>query len=179
MKPPQRRRDLHSSGEEHSKAMAFAGTTQKCMACEKTVYLVEKLTADNRIYHKACFRCHHCKGTLKVNHWLFCPFCPWLVKEMKLRDWSCWSAFSSATTIPLRECFIAGHTLISSLRGLVVLTKALKVHIISCDGWIWLLRFFILILSLTEPFRIVFLGTPKIVKPEKPIDSEVIPCLLA
>ncbi|KAG5612963.1 hypothetical protein H5410_024244 [Solanum commersonii] len=47
-------------------AMAFAGTTQKCMACDKTVYLVDKLTADNRIYHKACFRCHHCKGTLKL-----------------------------------------------------------------------------------------------------------------
>ncbi|KAK6116032.1 hypothetical protein DH2020_008301 [Rehmannia glutinosa] len=46
--------------------MAFAGTTQKCMACEKTVYLVDKLTADNRVYHKACFRCHHCKGTLKL-----------------------------------------------------------------------------------------------------------------
>lgn len=45
---------------------SFAGTTQKCMACDKTVYLVDKLTADNRIYHKACFRCHHCKGTLKV-----------------------------------------------------------------------------------------------------------------
>jgi hypothetical protein len=36
------------------------------MACDKTVYLVDKLTADNRVYHKACFRCHHCKGTLKV-----------------------------------------------------------------------------------------------------------------
>ncbi|XP_019242498.1 PREDICTED: LIM domain and actin-binding protein 1-like, partial [Nicotiana attenuata] len=46
--------------------MAFAGTTQKCMACEKTVYLVDKLTADNKVYHKACFRCHHCKGTLKL-----------------------------------------------------------------------------------------------------------------
>ncbi|CAN4115156.1 unnamed protein product [Withania somnifera] len=45
--------------------MAFAGTIQKCMACEKTVYLVDKLTADSRVYHKACFRCHHCKGTLK------------------------------------------------------------------------------------------------------------------
>ncbi|KAF5740611.1 pollen-specific protein SF3-like [Tripterygium wilfordii] len=45
--------------------MAFAGTTQKCMACDKTVYLVDRLTADNRVYHKACFRCHHCKGTLK------------------------------------------------------------------------------------------------------------------
>lgn len=44
----------------------FAGTTQKCKACEKTVYLVDQLTADNKVYHKACFRCHHCKGTLKV-----------------------------------------------------------------------------------------------------------------
>ncbi|MFQ6630165.1 hypothetical protein Gotur_008016 [Gossypium turneri] len=43
----------------------FAGTQQKCMACDKTVYLVDKLTADNRVFHKACFRCHHCKGTLK------------------------------------------------------------------------------------------------------------------
>lgn len=49
-----------------TKKMAFAGTTQKCNACDKTVYLVDKLTADNRIFHKACFRCHHCNGTLKV-----------------------------------------------------------------------------------------------------------------
>lgn len=45
------------------------GTTQKCMACNKTVYLVDKLTADNRIFHKACFRCHHCKGTLKLSNY--------------------------------------------------------------------------------------------------------------
>ncbi|XP_070052966.1 LIM domain-containing protein WLIM1-like isoform X2 [Nicotiana tomentosiformis] len=45
--------------------MTFAGTTQKCSACEKTVYLVDRLAADNRIYHKACFRCYHCKSTLK------------------------------------------------------------------------------------------------------------------
>ncbi|CAN8294470.1 unnamed protein product [Cochlearia groenlandica] len=49
--------------------MSFAGTTQKCMACDKTVYLVDKLTADNRVYHKACFRCHHCKGTLKLSNY--------------------------------------------------------------------------------------------------------------
>jgi len=39
------------------------------MACDKTVYLVDKLTADNRIFHKACFRCHHCKGTLKLGNY--------------------------------------------------------------------------------------------------------------
>uniref|UniRef100_A0A6N2KRF1 LIM zinc-binding domain-containing protein n=1 Tax=Salix viminalis TaxID=40686 RepID=A0A6N2KRF1_SALVM len=44
----------------------FAGTTQKCNSCEKTVYFVDQLTADNKVYHKACFRCHHCKGTLKL-----------------------------------------------------------------------------------------------------------------
>ncbi|OVA11269.1 zinc finger protein [Macleaya cordata] len=47
----------------------FAGTTQKCKACEKTVYLVDQLTADNKVYHKACFRCHHCKGTLKLSNY--------------------------------------------------------------------------------------------------------------
>ncbi|XP_052192619.1 LIM domain-containing protein WLIM1-like [Diospyros lotus] len=48
--------------------MAFAGTTQKCTACDKTVYLVDRLAANNRIYHKACFRCHHCNGTLKLSN---------------------------------------------------------------------------------------------------------------
>jgi len=46
----------------------FAGTTQKCKSCEKTVYFVDQLTADDKVYHKACFRCHHCKGTLKVSY---------------------------------------------------------------------------------------------------------------
>ncbi len=49
------------------RAMAFSGTQQKCKACDKTVYLVEQLTADGVIYHKSCFRCNHCKGTLKVS----------------------------------------------------------------------------------------------------------------
>ncbi|KAF7806115.1 LIM domain-containing protein WLIM1-like [Senna tora] len=46
----------------------FAGTTQKCKACEKTVYVMDQLTADNKIYHRFCFRCHHCKGTLKLSN---------------------------------------------------------------------------------------------------------------
>lgn len=38
----------------------------KCKLCEKTVYLVDQLRADGVVYHRACFRCNHCKGTLKV-----------------------------------------------------------------------------------------------------------------
>ncbi|KAK8561328.1 hypothetical protein V6N12_048402 [Hibiscus sabdariffa] len=47
----------------------FQVTQQKCNACNKTVYLIDKLTADNRVFHKACFRCHHCKGTLKLSNY--------------------------------------------------------------------------------------------------------------
>ncbi|WOL12145.1 LIM domain-containing protein [Canna indica] len=59
-------------------SLLFGGTTQKCQVCQKTVYLVDQLTADGRIYHRACFRCHHCKGTLKFSNYssidgvLFC-----------------------------------------------------------------------------------------------------------
>nr|AFK34184.1 unknown [Medicago truncatula] len=47
--------------------MSFIGTQQKCKACEKTVYPVDQLSADGTSYHKACFRCSHCKGTLKLS----------------------------------------------------------------------------------------------------------------
>ncbi|KAH9616041.1 hypothetical protein KSS87_011988 [Heliosperma pusillum] len=47
---------------------SFGGTTQKCKACDKTVYLVDELTADTKVYHRACFRCHHCKSTLKIHN---------------------------------------------------------------------------------------------------------------
>ncbi|KVH87948.1 Zinc finger, LIM-type [Cynara cardunculus var. scolymus] len=46
--------------------MSFTGTLDKCKACDKTVYFVDLLTADGVTYHKACFRCTHCKGTLSI-----------------------------------------------------------------------------------------------------------------
>ncbi|KAK6143633.1 hypothetical protein DH2020_023981 [Rehmannia glutinosa] len=75
------------------------GTTQKCTACSGTVYLVDRLAADNRIYHKACFRCHHCKGTLKETSTLSRGFCT------------------------------AGLIMISSSRELAVSIKVLKVTV--------------------------------------------------
>lgn len=47
--------------------MAFSGTQNKCKVCEKTVYFIDQLSADGVFYHKACFRCNHCKGTLKLS----------------------------------------------------------------------------------------------------------------
>ncbi|KAG5254083.1 LIM domain-containing protein [Salix suchowensis] len=41
-------------------------SVQRLQEPNKNVWL---LTADNRIYHKACFRCHHCRGTLKLSNY--------------------------------------------------------------------------------------------------------------
>ncbi|KAL4367217.1 hypothetical protein GQ457_05G000520 [Hibiscus cannabinus] len=37
----------------------FSGTQDKCAACEKTVYPLEKVTMESECYHKTCFRCAH------------------------------------------------------------------------------------------------------------------------
>jgi len=39
-------------------------TTSKCPTCGKTVYFAERVTALNKDFHKACFRCFHCKKSL-------------------------------------------------------------------------------------------------------------------
>ncbi|XP_046576960.1 LIM domain-containing protein 2-like isoform X4 [Haliotis rubra] len=44
----------------------FIPTTpaDKCGACQKTVYAMEKFEMNKVIYHKNCFRCTHCKSKL-------------------------------------------------------------------------------------------------------------------
>ncbi|CAA3001933.1 LIM domain-containing PLIM2c-like [Olea europaea subsp. europaea] len=37
----------------------FSGTQDKCSACNKTVYPLEKVTMEEESYHKSCFRCAH------------------------------------------------------------------------------------------------------------------------
>ncbi|KAL5225371.1 hypothetical protein ABZP36_012010 [Zizania latifolia] len=46
--------------------MTFSGTQDKCNACHKTVHFIDLLTADSIPYHKSCFKCSHCKGTLSM-----------------------------------------------------------------------------------------------------------------
>ncbi|CAF1027174.1 unnamed protein product, partial [Adineta ricciae] len=41
----------------------------KCSVCNKTVYAMEKIEADKKIYHKSCFKCMHCKSILKLGNY--------------------------------------------------------------------------------------------------------------
>ncbi|XP_030454098.1 LIM domain-containing protein WLIM2b-like [Syzygium oleosum] len=47
--------------------MGFSGTQEKCKACDKTVHLIELVSADGVPYHKTCFKCSHCNGKLVIS----------------------------------------------------------------------------------------------------------------
>lgn len=38
----------------------------KCLKCDTSVYPVEMLSIDGKIFHKTCFKCAHCNGTLSA-----------------------------------------------------------------------------------------------------------------
>ncbi|XP_078174527.1 LIM domain-containing protein WLIM2b-like [Carex rostrata] len=40
-------------------ATMFCGTQEKCATCGKTAYPLEKVTVEEKAYHKSCFRCSH------------------------------------------------------------------------------------------------------------------------
>ncbi|XP_036602123.1 xin actin-binding repeat-containing protein 2 isoform X2 [Trichosurus vulpecula] len=42
---------------------------EMCTLCQKTVYPMECLAADKNIFHKSCFRCHHCSSKLSLGNY--------------------------------------------------------------------------------------------------------------
>ncbi|GMI76318.1 pollen-specific LIM protein 2c [Hibiscus trionum] len=49
--------------------MTFSGTMEKCKACDKTVHIIDLLSADGVSYHKTCFKCTHCNGVLVIGNY--------------------------------------------------------------------------------------------------------------
>jgi len=51
------------------KSVTAAPPTEKCFACNKVVYATEKISADEKIYHKSCLKCSHCNCVLKLGNY--------------------------------------------------------------------------------------------------------------
>ncbi len=37
-----------------------------CLECGKRTYPTDRLQADDKVFHKACFRCAHCNAVIKL-----------------------------------------------------------------------------------------------------------------
>uniref|UniRef100_A0A8C8SIS0 LIM zinc-binding domain-containing protein n=1 Tax=Pelusios castaneus TaxID=367368 RepID=A0A8C8SIS0_9SAUR len=42
---------------------------ETCILCQKKVYPMECLIVDKQIFHKSCFRCHHCSNKLSLGNY--------------------------------------------------------------------------------------------------------------
>lgn len=51
---------------QRSKSFSFKTQKETCASCEKTVYPMERLVANNLIFHAACFCCKHCNTKLSL-----------------------------------------------------------------------------------------------------------------
>lgn len=62
------------------------GGSDVCFFCRKRVYVMERLSAEGKFFHRSCFKCDYCGTTLRlssyafdvedgktVSHSLFCP----------------------------------------------------------------------------------------------------------
>ncbi|XP_061702797.1 LIM domain-containing protein 2 isoform X2 [Syngnathoides biaculeatus] len=53
---------------QRSKSFSFKTQKEVCSSCEKTVYPMERLVADNQVFHSSCFCCKHCKTKLSLGN---------------------------------------------------------------------------------------------------------------
>ncbi|XP_032457373.1 F-actin-monooxygenase Mical isoform X4 [Nasonia vitripennis] len=47
------------------------GGSEMCHFCDKRVYLMERLTAEGKSFHRGCFRCEYCSTSLRIGNHTF------------------------------------------------------------------------------------------------------------
>ena len=50
---------------------APVNASDKCYFCQKTVYLMERQSAQGVFFHRSCFRCYHCNSQLKTGNYSY------------------------------------------------------------------------------------------------------------
>ncbi|XP_044212328.1 protein-methionine sulfoxide oxidase mical3a isoform X3 [Thunnus albacares] len=67
-KPLPERRDLGSLRKEFP---VNIGGSDVCFFCRKRVYVMERLSAEGKFFHRSCFKCDYCGTTLRLSSYAF------------------------------------------------------------------------------------------------------------
>ncbi|XP_028849977.1 LIM domain and actin-binding protein 1a isoform X2 [Denticeps clupeoides] len=59
----------HDSAQAKPSRTFRPAVRESCVVCLKTVYPLERLVADQQVYHSACFRCAHCNTRLSLGNY--------------------------------------------------------------------------------------------------------------
>ncbi|KAM8892765.1 protein-methionine sulfoxide oxidase mical3a isoform 4-T12 [Spinachia spinachia] len=67
-KPFPEKRDLGSLRKEFP---VNIGGSDVCFFCRKRVYVMERLSAEGKFFHRSCFKCEYCSTTLRLSSYAF------------------------------------------------------------------------------------------------------------
>ncbi|XP_023314724.1 F-actin-monooxygenase Mical isoform X3 [Trichogramma pretiosum] len=62
---------VQRSNSKVALALPAQGGSEMCHFCEKRVYLMERLTAEGKSFHRGCFRCEYCSTSLRIGNHTF------------------------------------------------------------------------------------------------------------
>uniref|UniRef100_A0A8C4Z0S2 F-actin monooxygenase n=1 Tax=Gadus morhua TaxID=8049 RepID=A0A8C4Z0S2_GADMO len=61
----------HGSGSLRKEFPVNIGGSDVCFFCSKRVYVMERLSAEGRFFHRSCFKCDYCGTTLRLSSYAF------------------------------------------------------------------------------------------------------------
>uniref|UniRef100_A0A671ST50 LIM zinc-binding domain-containing protein n=1 Tax=Sinocyclocheilus anshuiensis TaxID=1608454 RepID=A0A671ST50_9TELE len=47
------------------------GGSDVCYFCGRRVYVMERLSAEGKFFHRSCFQCDHCSSTLRLSNYTY------------------------------------------------------------------------------------------------------------
>ncbi|XP_069385315.1 protein-methionine sulfoxide oxidase mical3a isoform X33 [Paralichthys olivaceus] len=62
---------LHSEGSLRKEFPVNLGGSDVCFFCRKRVYVMERLSAEGKFFHRSCFKCDYCGTTLRLSSYAF------------------------------------------------------------------------------------------------------------
>ncbi|XP_037834025.1 protein-methionine sulfoxide oxidase mical3a isoform X17 [Kryptolebias marmoratus] len=62
---------LHSEGSLRKEFPANIGGSDVCFFCRRRVYVMERLSAEGKFFHRSCFKCDYCGTTLRLSSYAF------------------------------------------------------------------------------------------------------------
>ncbi|XP_058415158.1 F-actin-monooxygenase MICAL3 isoform X11 [Diceros bicornis minor] len=62
------KKDLGSIKKEFPQNL---GGSDTCYFCQKRVYVMERLSAEGKFFHRSCFKCEHCAATLRLSAYAY------------------------------------------------------------------------------------------------------------
>ncbi|XP_034444193.1 protein-methionine sulfoxide oxidase mical3a isoform X2 [Hippoglossus hippoglossus] len=62
---------LHSEGSLRKEFPVNIGGSDVCFFCRKRVYVMERLSAEGKFFHRSCFKCDYCSTTLRLSSYAF------------------------------------------------------------------------------------------------------------